>query len=371
MAREEKSGVEKLKNRLYAREGIQKIKKEDRTTLTPSEASAPKAWKEIEPTPEGPTPAPLTPTPLSNPPPTPPLLPRSHMSFALKFLIGSIAFFAIATGVASFVFFGGVNTTSPRNIDLEIVVPPLVDGGEEVELEIIARNRNTTPLLLVDLVIDYPEGTRNPNDPSTDLSHDRISIGTIESGQELKRTVSAIMFGEEGQQQIVKVALEYSIQGSNAVFVREEEAVITIGSSPVSLSIKGPTEAIAGQDFVFEITVRSNVTTPVTDLVVKGEYPFGFSVLQTNPPADTSQVWRLGTLEPGDSRTVRLIGSVEGEDGDERIFRFIAGANDDATDPKVKVPYLVIPQTLTIKRPFIAGGITVEGQSGKNITVSA
>ena len=372
MTREEKSGVEKLKNRLYAREGIKQIKKEERTALTPSEASAPKTWEAQKPSPDAADPAPPT-TPM-RPPVTSPALPsesHSHMSFAFKFLGGSIIFFTAAIAVASFVFLGGVNTTSPRNIDLELVVPTLVDGGKEVQVEIVVRNRNTTPLLLADLVIDYPDGTRNPNNPSTDLLHDRLSVGTIESGQELKRTASALLFGEEGQLQTIKVALEYSVQGSNAVFVRQEEVTITIGSAPVSLAIEGPSESVAGQPFTFDLTVRSNATTPIADLVVKGEYPFGFSVIRTEPAADTSGMWRLGTLDPGASKSIRVTGTIQGEDGDERIFRFIAGSNDDATDPEVKLPFITIPQTLTVKRPFIAGNITVEGKSGSNIAVAA
>lgn len=374
MAREEKSGVERLKNRLYAREGIKKIKKEERTALTPSDASAPKTWKEPEPLPTtSTTPSPLAgiQTPPSSVEPEPARTPRSHMSFALKFLIGSLVFFVLATGVASFVFFGGVNTTSPRNIDLELVVPSLVDGGQEVQMEIIVRNRNTTPLLLSDLVIDYPDGARNPNDSAVDLLHDRLSIGTIASGEELKRTASVLLFGEEGQQQTIKVALEYSVQGSNGVFIRSEETVVVVGSSPVSLAVTAPTEAIAGQPFSFDLTVRSNVTTPITNLVVKGEYPFGFSVTSASPRADTGGLWRLGDLDPGESKTIHVTGKAEGEDGDQRIFRFVAGSNDDNTDPKVKLPYITIPHTLTVKRPFIAGGITVEGQSGKDIAVSA
>lgn len=367
-----RSGVEKLKNRLYARDDSQQVKKEERTTLSPSEASAPKSWKDIEPAPVDDTQAsPLAPATPVTPTAAPvPQEQHSHMSLAFKFLLGSVTFFVIATGLASFIFFGGVNTTSPRNIDLEIVAPSLVDGGKEIEFQIIVRNRNTSALLLADLVIDYPDGSRHPQNPATDLSHDRLSIGTIESGEELKRTTSVLLFGEEGQQQTVKVSLEYSVQGSNAVFVRAEEIVVTVGSSPVSLSVSGPRDVIGGQDFTFEVTVRSNSTTPIADLVVKGEYPFGFSVISTSPAQDTSQMWRLGLLEPGASRTIRVTGIIEGEDGDQRIFRFIAGANDDPTDPNVKLPYITIPHTLTIQRPSIASGIIVEGQSGKTVTVA-
>src|SRR3990167_4771318 len=256
MAREEKSGVEKLKNRLYAREGIKQIKKEERTALSPSEASAPKPWEAQRPSPDSADPAPPT-TPL-RPPVTSPALPsesHSHMSFAFKFLGGSIIFFTAAIAIASFVFLGGVNTTSPRNIDLELVVPSLVDGGKEMQLEIIVRNRNTTPLLLADIVIDYPDGARNPSNPTADLTHDRLAIGTIASGEELKRTATVLLFGEEGQSQTINVALEYSVEGSNSVFVREENVTITIGSSPVSLSVQGPSETIAGQPITFTLDI--------------------------------------------------------------------------------------------------------------------
>jgi hypothetical protein len=154
------------------------------------------------------------------------------------------------------------------------------------------------------------------------------------------------------------------------VFERAGQAQFLIGSAPVSLAVEAPEEAIAGQPFTIDLTVRSNATTPVADLVVKGEYPFGFSVVSSEPKADAGGVWRLGTLSPGTSRSIRVVGAIEGSDGDERVFRFIAGANDDETDPNVKVPYITIPQTLTIKRPFISGTIAIGGQSGKTITIS-
>ncbi len=360
MAREEKSGVEKLKHELYARDHKPGSPVE-RTPLSPSAANAPTAWAPPE----------TPPTDVSAPQPVESSETTKRMSFAAKFLIGSVGFFVLASGLAAYVFFGGANITSPQNIDLEVVAPSLVDGGKEVQFDIVIRNRNTTELELADLVITYPPGSRHPNNPTQDLVQDRQSIGTIKSGEQVKRTAQALVYGREGEQQTVQVKLEYSIVGSNAVFERYGQAQFTIGSSPVSVTVSSPQEAIAGQPLTFTIEVRSNATTPVNDLVVKGEYPFGFQAVSAEPKADAGGIWRLGTLQPGASRTVTLVGTVEGEDGDERIFRFVAGSNDDQTDPKVKVPYITVPQTLTVRRPFIGGAIAVEGQSGKTITVSS
>jgi hypothetical protein len=292
------------------------------------------------------------------------------MSFAAKFLLGSIGFFVIAAGVASYVFFGGANVTSPQNIDVEVVAPSLVDGGKEVQFEIVVRNRNAADLELADLVIRYPAGTRSAVNPSEELVHERQTIGVIKSGEQVKRTARALLYGEEGEQQTVNVTLEYSVANSNAVFERSGQAQFLIGSAPVSLSVETPEEVVAGQPFAFNIVVRSNSMSPVEDLVVRGEYPFGFSVLTSDPKADAGGLWRLSTLQPGQSKTINVTGTIEGSDGDERVFRFIAGATDDDTDPNVKVPFLTIPKTLTVTKPFIGASIALGGQTGKTVTVS-
>lgn len=353
MDREVKSGVERLKNELYARDRTPS--RSVRSTLAPVGPEAPRTWAADE---------------TAAPPSLHTSARRPRMSGAAKFLTASAIFFIAAAGVAAYVFFGGANITSPQNIDVEIIAPSLVDGGKEVQFEIVVRNRNTTPLELAELVIQYPPGTRSAKDPTETVTHERQTIGVIRSGEEVKRTAHALIYGEEGEQKTLAATLEYSVANSNATFERRGEVQFLVGSAPVSLTVSSPEETVAGQPFAVTITVRSNVETPVNHLVVKGEYPFGFSILNSDPKADAGGVWRLGTLQPGASRTIHLFGTIEGSDGDERVFRFIAGSNDDDTDPNVKVPYLTVPKTLTVTRPFIGGTIIVGGQSSKNVAVA-
>ncbi len=351
-------GVDHLKDSLYSRKhqgGMEDV----RAPLSPSEAHAPVAWEgERKPN----DPRLIVPPPVS----------RSGMGLATKFFIGSAIFFVVAISAAAIFFLSGNNYISPENIDLEVVAPALVDGGTIANLQFIITNRNTVELQLADLIIDYPAGTRDPKNPTKTLAHERISVGTIPSGRQVKITASAIFYGSEGEAQMIKAALDYSVQASNAVFTKEGSAPITIGSSPVSVRVGAPTEAIAGQPFTVTVTVQSNAQEPVQDVLVQAQYPFGYSVQSASPKTDSgSTLWRLGTMAPGTTQVITIVGSIDGQDGDERVFRFLAGTNKDLTAGKIQVPFLSVPATLTVQRPFITAGIAVEGKTGTKISATA
>ncbi len=362
MSKEEQSSVEKLRRRLYARAEDSAINADVRTPLSHDDTETPVAW----------TPMAQSTPPLSTPMrPTGEELPSKKISFAGKFLLGSGLFFVWAAAIAGYIFFGGGNLISPQNIGVEIIAPSLIDGGEEATFQVLIANNNTSALELVDLLVSYPQGTRDPKDPGKALLYERQSLGTIARGEQVKRSLSGIFFGAEGTEQKVKITLQYSITGSNAVFEKEEEVAFMVGSSPVSLSIDAPTQVIAGEQFTVDIRVQSNATEPVEDVVVQGQYPFGFSIVKATPSAATGGIWRLGTLEPGSSQSIRVTGVIEGQSGDERVFRFLVGTSEDATDAQVRVPFLTVPVSLSVERPFISGAISLDGKTGKTVAVSA
>lgn len=361
MAREN-DGVEHLKDQLYSRKHQGPIE-DIRSTLSESDAQVPVAWEA---------------------PPAPPSMParaieggmdtkkeKEGMAYSTKFFLGSVAFFFIAAGAAAFYFFGGGSFVSPQNIDLEIIAPSLVDGGSQVDLQVIVTNRNQAKLILSDLIITYPTGTRDPKDPQKPLQADRQSVGTIASGQAIKRTSSGVLYGQEGSMQQVHVALEYSIEGSNAVFVREGDVTMTIGSSPVSVSVAAPESVTAGQQFAIDVTVQSNSQEVVDDVALEAQYPFGFTVTSASPKADSGQtLWRLGALKPGASTVVRITGTIDGQDGDQRVFRFLTGSEADGTAAHIKVPFLNTPTTIGVSRPFIAATLAVAGKTGSTVSVA-
>ncbi len=360
---QDKDGVDGLKSRLYSRKHQGPIE-DVRSTLSESDTEVPVAW-------EAPPPAPMVAAArqgMEGGMDTSKA--KQGMAFATKFFLASVGFFIIAAGAAAYYFFGGASFVSHDNIDLQIIAPSLVDGGSQVDLQIIATNRNSAALTLADLVITYPTGSRDAKDPTKTLQADRQSVGTIASGQSIKRTSSAVLYGQEGSTQVVHVALEYSIAGSNAVFVREGEVSMTVGSSPVSISVAGPQNATAGQPFTLDVTIQSISEDPVDNVALEAQYPFGFTVQNANPKADSGQtLWHLGSLKPGASTVVRITGTIDGQDGDERVFRFLAGSEADRTAARIKVPFLNMPTSITVSRPFVSAALTVAGKTGSTVSV--
>lgn len=354
----EKGSVEGLKDKLYSRANKGQMQ-DVRAPLSQEEIEVPKAWSDSS---------------RGLPPREPRRVvstPESRLSFATKFFIVAVGFFFVAVAVAGVAFFWGPNTISPNNIDLQIVAPSLVDGGKEAQFQIIIDNKNPASLETADLIIDYPSGTRDPKDPTKSLLHERQSLGTVGAASTVKRTSSALLYGAEGTQETIRATIEYSVSGSNAVFTHEGEVTVTIGSAPISLSINAPQEAIAGQAFDMDVEVRSNASDPVDNVVVQGQMPFGYTLQSSTPKADTGTLWHLGTLQPGQSQTIHLTGSIDGQDGDQRVFKFLVGQDADPTDTAISVPYLTMPATVTVTKPFIAGAITVNGQTSSKVSASA
>lgn len=358
---ERKGSIAWLRSKLYSRRDDVSIDPSERTPLSEHSANVPVGWNGGL---EEPQPRLAAIFSMASS--------KKGWSLATKFLIVSFFFFVLAAGAASYIFFFGNNGISPQNIDVQIVMPSVIDGGKATSLQFLINNRNQANLKLVDLIINYPDGTRSASDPTKALTHERQTIGSISAGQTVQRTAQAIFYGQEGQSQKISVQLEYSVEGSNAVFERDADVSFTVGSSPVSISVSSPTEAISDQQFSFDLTVQSNSLAPVEDVVIQARYPFGYTVNNTSPQAQVGgTLWRLGEMKPGDSKVLHITGTLNGQDGDTRVFYFLAGSDADKTNTTVRVPFLSVPQTLTVRRPFIAAQLSINGQTGKTISVPA
>jgi hypothetical protein len=115
--------------------------------------------------------------------------------------------------------------------------------------------------------------------------------------------------------------------------------------------------------------VASNATSPLQNVALEAQFPFGFTMRRADPPADVaSRLWRFGDLAPGENKTVHITGSLEGADGDARVFHFLAGSESDLTEASLQVPLLTSPFTMTVRKPFISAIIEIENKGGATRT---
>lgn len=339
--------IERLKKKLYSRSAPDADR--ERRPLYPKESGAATDWKQTLTAPVGKA--------LSS-------AERSRHFRPARILAASVVFFIIATAFGAFFFLGGNNIISSRNLNIGISGPTTIGGGEELTLQVMVTNRNSIGVQLADLVVEYPDGTRTAGNLGKELLRYRESLGDIAPGQSIQKTIHAVLFGQERTQKDIKITVEYRVTDSNAIFYKETTYPITISSSPASLSISAPSEAVSGQSFSTTIEVVSNSVTPLNNVLVHADYPFGFSFTSATPkPTYGDNVWNLGTILPGDKRSIVLTGTLEGQDNEERIFRYQTGIQSDQNDRELKAAFVDVIQTIAVKRPFIGIDLALSGKT--------
>lgn len=302
-----------------------------------------------------------------------PLLQRSNVApKSIRFtrvlirwaILASVAFFVGAVGFFAYYFLlgGGSTPVSPGNIDISVSGPLQVSSGSPTELQVAVVNRNRGALELADLVITYPDGTRSPVDLSTNLKDQRISLGNIEPGGRRQGTVSAVFSGVEGDRGTIEIDLEYRLVDSSSIFVASTKYQIVFASSPVSLSIEGNNETVSGQPIEFKATLASNAESVVKDVLLNVNTPFGFALSYADPSAQKiagGHLWALGDLSPGQKKTVTIRGVVNGESGDERVFRFKAGTRPDTEQNALTTTLADYAHHVMVSRPFLGLAVTL------------
>jgi hypothetical protein len=292
-------------------------------------------------------------------------------NFFKKLLIGAVAFFVLSIGVVLAVFFGGKNFVSANNIDIQVLGPTSTAGGSVLSLETILSNNNKADIESVTLLVEYPEGTRVAEDPTTPLVRERIPIGSIEAGKEVRKTLKSIFFGEKESVREVKLTLEYRVKGSSALFYKEKKYELAIKSTPVIVTVDYPKEVNANQEFEFVVEVSSNSGEVLHDLILKAEYPFGFTFKSAVPQAvlaDSS--WDVGDLPSGERKTIKIKGTLEGQNEEERTFHFSLGIASKDEEDLIGATLAVMAESVLIKKPFVGLVVSFDGDTGNNIVIT-
>lgn len=288
----------------------------------------------------------------------------TSMSFFTKILIASVLFFLVALGIGAYLVFNGSNIVSANNVDITINGPVSVAGGEPVSFDVQISNHNNIKLETVDFSVDFPAGTTDAEDSLKELKNFRELIPDIQAGGVGQKTVRAIVYGEENSKKEIKVSIEYRVKGSNAIFQKEKIFDLLISSSPITLSVSSFEEVNSGQEFEMAVTMNSNSKEVIKNLLLKAVYPFGFTYTSSDikPVSDTT-VWRIGDIPPGGKKTIKIKGKLEGQDDEARVFRFTTGAQSVRNDKIIGTEYISSSQEISIRKPFMSVGVSLDGDS--------
>ncbi len=295
---------------------------------------------------------------------------KKRSSITKNILIVSLLFFIGALIFAFYMLYNGSNISSADNIELSVTGPVSVDAGKEVSLQILIKNKNTSNLESAELFIDFPDGARGTLETGEKTSRIMKSLGTIGPSAIINEKITAEFFGEEGEIKNVFVTLEYRFEDSNAILEKKTERTIQLVSSPVNFTINMLDEATSNQEIEMVVTIDSNTSSPVKDLLFEMYYPFGFTFSRAEPePKYDDNVWALSDVEPFGSQEIRIYGIVKGEDDSNKVFSASLGVPDPKDPKNIETVFSSTEESIIIKRPFIGLQVLVDRKDASNYVV--
>lgn len=294
---------------------------------------------------------------------------KRKVRFASMFFTGTVLFFLAALGVASYFFYFGSNTVSVDKISIDVQGPVTIAGGDTVPLLVTITNNNPVAIENATIEITFPNGTRSATDVRQAYPRFVEDLGGLASGASITRSIKVVLFGGAGQDISLPISLSFGTAGSNATFVKKVVHSLAISSTPLSLSVDALSETVSGKPLSFTLTVRSNATVPLNNIVLSGVFPFGFTVDSSSVPLNDSS-FLLGTLAPGSTKTVTLSGTLVGQDKEQRVFHFTVGTANTANDQAVAVAYMTQDVSVAIAAPFLATTLAINGNTGSDVVLA-
>ncbi len=293
-----------------------------------------------------------------------------HTSLFKKFFIFSSIFFLLTLAYGGYMFFLGGNIVSNDNIEMEVLGNTFVAGGEELPLQIIITNRNNSALESVDLVLEYPKSS---DGSLGDTERSRTSLGTIPPGTVRNENIKIVLFGEQGSVRPIKMTLEYRVEGSNAIFIKEKIYEVNINSTPIDIVVSAPTTISPNQDMNLDIRSTLNSTEVISGMIVKVDYPVGFQFVSSVPaPSVGNNVWLLGDLSPGAINNISVSGKmVDVFDGETKTFRIASGTQSTRDKSLVGVVFNSLGHTVAIARPSIEASLFINGVYQREYAVNS
>ncbi len=260
--------------------------------------------------------------------------PRRTMTAFTKFFLLAFGFFLISITAAFLVFTSGQNTVAYDDTTLSILGPNSVAGGEVLAYDVLITNNNEVDLVLADITIKYPQGAYEVRQDGVPLSQTIRSIERVPRGVTQTERFEVVFFGTEGDIQDINITFGYRVPDSNSLFFKERIYQVQLDSSPVSLEVSAPKETLSGSEVELELLVTSNTNKVIDNLTLQVEYPFGFSFIEATPVPnlETEDLFTLGALQVGQTKTIKIIGTLSGQDDEIRVFKHRVGLVDKTTN---------------------------------------
>lgn len=266
--------------------------------------------------------------------------------------------------VILFIWLWQRNTYSKETLKLEIIAPNSVDMGKEIEYLVKFKNNGDVRLEEPSLVFEFP-----PHSVPSEGEYLRKTIteedmgGAIYPGEEKIFKFKGSLFGQAGETREAKAMLTYRPKNLTAKYVSKTSHLATINNVPLSFEFDLPSYISSGQTAEFSINYFSSIDFPLTDVVIKTNYPSEFNFTESEPRGLANNEWQIALLNKAEGGRIVIRGILNGETGQDKLFKAELGIWVSGTyvvlkeiSKRVEIiePSIYIDQTINGSRDYVA-----------------
>src|SRR3989338_8591663 len=240
--------------------------------------------------------------------------------------LGVVGFVILAVILISYFIFGRKTSPPPPDLQMNIESPSRIVPSEPFDFEINFSNRSGSTLEDLELSLVYPQGFtfRKSNPTSANDSGRVFMLSDLSAGQTDEVVITGLLDGQVGDRRELYVGLNYKIKGHRTVYQTEKTYQWEIGSPNLTLSIIGPTEAVTGQEVIYNISSKNISDEVLRNVDLNLVAPTEFQITESTPPLAGNRLWFLGDIAPGRESAFRVKGVFGQASAIERVIEVVA-----------------------------------------------
>jgi len=234
-----------------------------------------------------------------------------------KLLIFFLFVVAVAVVFGAWYWWQGASF-SKEVLKVDLTGPEKAVAGEEVEYIVKIKNNGDVRLEQAEINFEYPKYAILDEGNSQVVNQE---IGTIYPGDEKTFSFKCRLFGKEDDKMESRVVVTYQPKNLQAKYDRKTSIITTLTQAPLTFEFDMPLKAGQNEKLDIYINYFSNIDYSLENLRMRIEYPSGFNFLSASPQALDKTEWVLPTLTQANGGRVEISGNLEGNEGDEKIFK--------------------------------------------------
>lgn len=227
-----------------------------------------------------------------------------------------LIFLTAILGIAGFWYYQK-NIYSKEVLKLEIFGPTEAKLLEEIEYIVKYKNNGNVRLEEAELIFEYPKYSIIEGDSLRKI----MPLEDIYPGEERTYQFKARLLGRENETKEATAFLNYRPKNLRAFYESRTSHTTLIGEVPLTFEFDLPSKIESGKEIRFRLNYFSNINYPLSNLRIKTKYPSGFEFIESQPQALEKTEWELGVLNRAEGGRIEILGKIQGEIGESKIFQ--------------------------------------------------